>query len=711
MINMEEKKKGGGGRLILLGFFPLVILAVYIFRLYDWQILNGQSWLTTADHSTQTVVPMKAARGEILDSEGNPLAVNKTGYAVVFNWMYMKQETNEATIRTENETIIRLIRLLDEKKVEWVDTLPILLTAEGKYEFKKDADREISVLKGKDYADVNSYASAEICMENLMEKYGVKGYSPEESRDIVSVRYNMVKEQFSTSSPYTFAEDIPLNLVGIISENTQRLPGVTVEVTTTREYYDTALIPQIVGQMGKINSMEEYEKLKDQGYSYDDMLGRGGIEGAFEELLRGKTGEKLVETTSAGQLAGETVIKAPEAGNTIYLTIDSDLQRVANASLAKNIKGAREHGEALCEQKYRGSDSGWGEDCFAGGAVVLDVRTGAVLAAGSSPGYDSERARQDASYYKAISEEKGKPLVNKAFSGVFTPGSCFKPVVACAALEEGAINNTETIFCGGKYTRFENDNYHTCMGVHRSISLRTAIAKSCNVYFYETGFRLGISALDLYCKRFGLGVATGVETGESIGTLAGPETKNGTWRDGDTLNASIGQSDHMFTPLQLATAVATIANNGTRLKTTVVKRVTDYTRTEVIREIKPTVADTANVSQENINFVKSGMEAVVTEGSAQSSLGDYPIKIAGKTGTAQTSGSDNVVFVGYAPADNPQIAIAVVLDHGSTSSYCQNVVRDLLDAYFFNATVDANGNIVMPSSDEGGASSENGENR
>ena len=201
---MEEKKKSKG-RTLLLVLMPLLILGVYVLRLYDWQILNGAEWLATADHSTQTVVPMEAARGEILDCNGNPLAVNKTSYSVVFNWLYMKQETSEETVKTENATILSLIQLLDGENIPWLDTLPITIDKDGNYQFKEDSDREINTLKGKDYADVNSYASAEICMQNLIEKYQVEGYSKEETRDIVSVRYNMVKEQFGISSPYTLS--------------------------------------------------------------------------------------------------------------------------------------------------------------------------------------------------------------------------------------------------------------------------------------------------------------------------------------------------------------------------------------------------------------------------------------------------------------------------------------------------------------------------
>lgn len=697
---MDEQKKELRFRYLILALIPLAVLAVYVLRLYDWQILNGDQWLSTADHSTQTVVDMAAARGEILDSEGNPLAVNKTGYSIVFNWLYMKQSTTEETNRTENATIHQLILLLEEKGVEWLDTLPIHLTEDGAYAFDEGADQEIETLKGKDYADVNSYADADTCMANLAEKYGVEGYSKEETRDIVSVRYNMTKERFSTSYPYTFAEDISLECVSIISENSQKLPGVTVEVTTTREYHDTSLIPQIVGQLGKIPSMDLYNsELKDKGYQLDDLIGTSGIEEVFEDQLRGTPGQKLVETTSTGQLAGETVIQAPEAGQTVYLTIDSNLQKVTTASLGKNVEATRQNGESLSASK---NESKFGEDCYQGAAVVLDVTNGSVLAAGSFPTYDSALAKSDASYYQELLEDDlGKPLVNKAFSGIYAPGSCFKPLVACAALEEGVITNTTQVTCTGKYTRFENDNAHTCMGVHGSIPLRSALMVSCNVYFYEVGYQLGIDPLNLYCERFGLGVATGVEVWENPGRIAGPAVKS-PWYEGDTVNAAIGQSENAFTPLQLATMTATIANNGTRLKTTVVKQITDYTRTQILQSVEPEIAAETGVSQEYIDYVKDGMEAVITEqrGTGHSVFGDYPVQIAGKTGTAQNSGSDHVWFIGYAPADNPQIAFAVVLEHGSTPRYCQNVVKDILDAYFYDTTVDENGTIYSPSQQE-----------
>ena len=692
-----EKQNRPLGRYLFCILFLTVIFGLYLYRLYDWQIVNGDTWLTTADNSTQSTVAITAARGEILDVNGEPLAVNRTGYAIVLDWAYMRLDTMDETVKQENETIHQIITLLDEKGEEWTDILPIAWE-NGEYVFLPDMDKEIETLKGRDYADVNSYASAQLCMDSLIAKYEVEGYSPEETRDIVSVRYSMTKNQFGISHPYTMAEDVSLEIVTILSENTQKLPGVSIQVTTTREYENTSLMPHIVGRMGKFSSMEDWENTyKDKGYAFDDSIGISGIESAFEDVLRGTDGEKVVEITSMGSVASETVTKAPEAGDTVYLTIDKRIQKVVNKSLEENIFATRENGEHQNSINADGRSDAHGEDCYTGGAVVMDVKTGAVLAAGTYPTYDLIQAQEDAAYYSQLANDTlGTPLVNKAFIGTFTPGSCFKPAVACAALEEGVITNSTIITCNHYYTRFTNGSSTgapTCLGWHGAISLRSALADSCNVFFFETGYQLGITAMNLYCQRFGLGVKTGIEIGESAGVLAGPGSRD-TWYQGETLNAAIGQSDNAFTPLQLCTYAATLANNGERPRATLISKITDYTREEVKEEIELEIVENVGVSQENLDYVKEGMKAVITEGSAKSTLGSYPIAIAGKTGTAErSSGSDNVTFIGYAPADDPEIAFAVVLDHGSTGRYCQYVVRDILDAYFYDAEVCEDGVI------------------
>ena len=684
----EEKKTRHTGRYVFAGVFLLAVAFVLVFRLYDWQIVHGEKWLQAADHSSSDKVIMEAARGEILDSKGMGLAINQTGYAIQFD---------AATVnsKTENKTILTLIKLMNSRGEKWTDQLPIRVDSSGKYEFIAGKDAEISYLKSKSFLNMNTYAKADECMTQLIDKYGCKGYSAQDTRNIISVRYNMTKSGFSVSLPYTFAASVSQDTVAVISENSAQLQGVEAKVTAVRKYPDGTLMPQTLGMIGSI-SQDEYNEMKSQGYALNARIGKSGIEQAFESQLRGKDGEKTVAFDASGNLVSEKVTKQPSSGSTVYLTIDSNLQKVANASLAKNIKATRENG-----QKIGSADNKKGSDCVSGSVVVLRVKDFAVLAASTYPSYDQNKYVDDANYYNSLVKDSAKPLINRAFNGTFVPGSCFKLSTALAALQEGAITNSTTFFCSGVYVM--NDLRLRCWNRygHGTLSLRTALAESCNVFFCETGYRTGISAMNLYAKRLGLGQKTGIEVGESNGILAGPAERKesgGTWTAGDTVQAAIGQSDNMLTPIQLAVSAATIANNGTRLKTHIVDKVTDYSRAKVLSSPKATQVDTLDVSEQNLNYVKAGMRAVATEGTAASVFSNYGVAVAGKTGTGETgNGSENVSFIGYAPFDHPQIAISVVLEHGATSLYSNTVAKDIFDAYFFGKTVDAQGNLVMPS--------------
>ncbi len=685
-------KLKGISRYLFCGLVIFAVLAVYVLRLADWQIVNGATFLETADTTTTAKVTMDAARGEIVDANGLGLAVNKTGYAIVFDKAYMPTGT-------ANKTIAQLISLLSQRGEKWTDILPISLNKNGQYEFIKGQDKELATLKSKDFADVNSYASADLCMAHLIEKYEIKGYTPAETRAIVSVRYNMTKSGYGLSAPYTFAPDISKDTVAIINENSQKLPGATTKVTTSRLYPSGNLLPHIVGTIGSI-SQEEYSELKDKGYAFNDRLGKSGIEQAFESTLRGTAGKKSIETTNTGAVSAETVISPPSSGKTVYLTIDSNLQKVLNASLAKNIKDAQANGKYQSSINWKGMSSGHGEDCVAGGAVVLRVKDFAVLAASTFPTYDLTEYLTDTNYYTSLMQNKDKPLINRAFNGIFTPGSVVKPYVALTALQERSITTSTTILGNSVYTRFPNLPLGS-IGNYGMITANFAIQKSSNSFFYEVGYRTGIKNLNLYAKHFGLGVKTGIELSESAGVLAGPAEKSA-WYDADTVEAAVGQSENQFTPLQLATYVATIANNGTRLKPHLVSKVTDYSRQTVISQTEPEIVDNVGVDQSYMDYVKQAMHTVQTAGTASSVFKDYGIAIAAKTGTAVVSPhSDNVTFVGYAPFDNPQIAVAVVLEHGATSLYSLTVAKDIFDAYFYGKTVDASGNLVIPSSSSG----------
>lgn len=677
-------------RYAVLGGILVVCMGVFIYRLVDWQLINGNEYLSTANKTYLSTVNLTAARGEIVDTNGKPLAVNKTGYNITFDKTYLNSDN-------QNEIIKNLIHLMKQRNEPWVDKLPITINSKGEYEFLPDKEAEIDELKGKNFLNLNSYATAEMCMQQLMELYDVKGYSTEDTRDICSVRYNMTRTMFSISNPYSFAENVSKDTVSIVQENSTNLAGVSVEITTVREYNDGTLAPQLIGTIGSL-TQEEYNTLKDDGYAYNDKIGKSGIESAFEEQLRGKDGTKVVETNPDGTVNSDNVTEQPVPGNTIFTTLDSNLQKVANVSLAKNVKEAQRVG-ASTAAKFDG------EDCVAGSAVVLNVKDFSILAAASYPSYDLTKYLEDNNYYNTLVTDNTKPLLNRAFDGSYVPGSVFKPMVAAAALQEGVINTNTHIECNHYYTFYAPSYMPACLGWHSNVDLKKAIQVSCNVFFYETGRLLDIQNIDLYAKQFGFGQETGVEIGESTGTLASPEfrTRNGgVWQPGDVIQAAIGQSDNAFTPLQLATYCATIANNGTRLKTHLVKQVTNYNRDTVISETQPETITNVDISPENLKLVQEAMKSVTQPGgTANSVFKDYGVTIAAKTGTAENPGhSDNTTFIAYAPYDDPQIAVAVVLEYGARGAYSMDVAKDIFDAYFYGKTVDENGNIVMPEKDK-----------
>ena len=429
-------------------------------------------------------------------------------------------------------------------------------------------------------------------------------------------------------------------------------------------------------QWGAINA-EEYAALQDQGYTQNDEIGKTGIEAALESTLRGSEGEKRLDIDSDGDVTGETVTKEPENGDTVFLTIDSKLQQAAADALAEQVQAA--------QRQY--------SECEGGAVVVLDTRDFSVLAAASYPTYDLSRYGSDSDYTSALLTDENSPLLDRAFGSAFTPGSIFKPAVALAALQEGVITRNTTFTCNHVYMRFANSGYTPrCTGNHGTISVETALARSCNIFFFETGFYTTIAKMNAYCQQLGLGEKTGVEIDEVTGTLASPAEKEastgGVWTPVDTIQAAIGQHDNLFTPAQLAAYTATIANEGTRKQVHLVDHVTDYSRSETLSTTDPAVivdnSDYSFLSAENLDTVQAGMRAVCTTGTARANFSDYPVAIAAKTGTAETgsASSENTTFIAYGPYEDPEIAVAVVIDHGVQGTYSQGVAKAIFDAYF-----------------------------
>lgn len=684
VFKLKKRKKGEQQEEKKIRFRQVfcICLTVLLFsafgvRLFVWQIAEGKAYDEIAQSSTSYTVKTEAARGEILDCRGESLSVNRTCYKIVLDKLYLNLDT-------QNQAIEKLLYYMTLKNEKWIDVLPVTLTSTGVYSFKPDSEDAVNQLKSAEYLNLDDSASAQQCVEALKQRYKAEEISdPGVLRNVLSVRYNMELNAFSNSTPYTFAENISSDMVAVVSENLQDTPGIEVQAYLERENKNPTLAPHLLGALGMI-SAEEYSEKTEGGktYSYTDKIGKFGVEQAFEDVLKGQSGEKFVEKNAEGTVVNTVKTTDAKPGNTVYLTLDSRIQKAANQALDKNIKAARTNGESLAAANGK---KGYGEDCRAGAAVMLSVKDFSVLAAASYPTYDLQKYSEYGDYYVSLeTDEVNSPLYDRAFLGSFAPGSIFKPCVACAALEEGVVNKDSQITCTKYYDYYESDPV-ACMGTHGPIDIFSAITQSCNYFFAETGRRLGINTMYLYAEKFGLGESTGVEVHESTGTLAGRDSK--TWTGGNTVQAAIGQSDNAFTPLQLASYAATIANNGTRLKTHVVQKITDYQRKEVLEyndPDQPAVLDTVSVSQENLKLVQSAMRNVAasSDGTAYSVFGGYKVSVAAKTGTAENAGSDHTTFICYAPYENPEVAVAVVLEHGAKGMYSMDVAKSMLDAYF-----------------------------
>ena len=666
----------------------LAVFAIYELRLVQWQLIEGEKFEEISLSNRTDSIQIEAARGEILDRNGNVLAGNRSSYNIVYDALDMDYSAR-------NATILQVLDLLEEREEEWRDRLPIVLGEDGTYQYAEDSDSEIQSLR--ETLSLAEYATAEDCMAELTRQYDCQGYSKEDARNVVSVRYSMTRDGFSRTNPYVIAEDVSAETVAVISERSQEWPGIEAGVAVARYYgEDGTLAPHVVGYTGAIRDYQYEQAVEDgtaynsedniSGYKWTDTRGQSGIESAFEEELRGQRGEETIYTNASGEVESTSVTTAPKEGNTVVTTLDSDLQRVANLSLAKNIKGNTD-----------------AKDCNAGAVVVLDVEDFGVLACSSYPTFDMNQYRSDNDYVNLLSEDEEQPLFNRALQGVFVPGSVFKPVVALAALQEGVISAATTYTCSGSWEYY--DLVQGCTCPTGTWNVYGALEYSCNTFFSNVGLNLGIDRLGPYAEYFGLGTTTGVELSEATGTMSNRqeyrENHGVEWTDGATAQTAIGQADNLFTPIQLATMCATIANGGVRLQTHFLDKITDYTGETVVEDYEPVELYDAGISSAVLGVVQTGMQMVATQGTAANVFGNYPVAIACKTGTAETSDPSvakdkqtepNLSFICYAPANDPQIAIAVMMEYGNTGNYAKNVAKDILDQYFGFYTWDEDGN-------------------
>lgn len=658
MFFEKEKQKSGGKytRSIVLCVLAAAFVFVYVLRLGGLQIIDYSYYHGQANLQSAQKVAIKAARGEILDRYGRPIAINRNGYNIVFEAAYLPSEKL-------NDTILMLAELLQNNGDEWRDLLPMTQTAPYVFHDEDTADED-DVSRLKSELGLNHYATEQNCYDAMVERYDLQDYGETDRRLLMGVRYTMDLEDYSVSYPFTFAEDISEKARSVIKESSASLPGITVENVPVREYAVEDIAPHLIGTVGPIYA-EDWEELKEKGYSYNDRVGKSGVELAFEDYLRGTDGVKRVIQDADGNTVETVVEQEAIPGNTVMLSIDLNLQRVAQEALENVILDMRSKGTGAT----------------AGAVVAVNVRTGELLASATYPTYTIQQYNEN---YETLVQDSSLPLFNRAFNGTYQPGSTFKPGVAAIGLTTGKITPTESIYCSGIY-QFSNIPFR-CMGYHGSETVVDALMHSCNTFFYETGNRLGINTLNSYCRLLGFGVKTGVELPESEGILAGPDyakSINATWYPGDTVQAAIGQSYNLFTPLQLATYTATIANGGTRYQTHLLHQVKSYDLTKTVQDQTATVAAETGLSTSALDIVKDGMLAAALDGTASSVFGNYRIDVGGKTGTAQNPGDDHGVFISFAPYENPEIAVAIVVEHGLHGYTTAPAVKALYDAYFF----------------------------
>lgn len=646
-------------RLNLLALLLAVVLGGYSLQLVSWQLIHRDSYRSVASATATYTASISAARGEILDRYGRPLAVNTESFNITFDRAYLPG--NQL-----NDTILTLTKLLSSTGEGWTDSIP--LAKDAPYEFTEEA--KVSLASLRSLLGLAHYATAENCFQAMINRYLLEDYTTSQQRTIMGVRAMMELAGYSDSKPYTFAENVSMETITKIEESSFALPGVVTEVVPIRQYVAGTIAPHIIGTVGPIYA-EEWEQLKQNGYSYDDKVGKSGIEKVAEQTLRGQDGEKVITRGSDGQVVSTQITKQPQNGNTVFLTIDKYLQQKAQEALEKRIRELQGTEDAAYAN--------------AGAVVVLNVNTGDVLAAVTYPSYTMETYQND---YSSLLSASAKPLFNRALSGTYAPGSTFKPATALIGLSTGVITSSDTINCVHRYTYYD-DYQPSCLGRHGHINVITAISKSCNYFFYDLGRRVGINTMNEYCRKFGLGVSTGIEISEAGGILAGKEYRKSIgsyWVDGDTLQAAIGQSDNLFTPLQMAVYTSTIANNGTRYKASIIRKVMNYALSETISETEPTVLDQSGIPQSAYDVVKQGMLKVTTEGTA-AALNNYPIDIGGKTGTAtvyeKSVEYNNAVFIAFAPYDEPEIAVAIVGEKCGHGNAMAPVAQAVFDAYFF----------------------------
>lgn len=674
-------------RLVAMAVILLVLLTVYLVFLYKLQIIKGEEYYNRSNEITTTTRTVTAARGNILDRYGRVLVSNKECYN-------LQIDTDKLFANEDpNAVILELVKMVQGFGDSYTDDLPISTEPPFEYNENMTAIQRTMLNAYFKRQELDENSTAVELMSYMRTRYDIdNSYTAEEMRIIAGVRYSINVRYAVNTADYIFVEDASMGLISSIME--QKLAGIEVDRAYVREY-STEYAAHILGYTG-LMTQEEYERYSLLNYANDAMVGKDGIEYAFESYLHGKDGEVEETRNAAGTILATEYIVEPEPGNHIYLTIDSVLQEQTERILASGVESLKKtYAQARAEAAGRGEpyDPEFKDEITGAAAVVVDVRTGEPLAMASWPTYDVSTVVEN---YAELLETPNAPLFNRALMGAYAPGSTFKPCVAIAALTKGIINTEYKVKCEGVFTKYAADGYAPECWIwaegytHPEENVTTAIRDSCNYFFYTIGNDLGVDDMGEFAHNFGLGVPTGIELVETTGNMsnrANHSDYTGTeWRIGDTLQAAIGQSDSVFSPIQMAEYCATIANGGTRYSASILKAIRNYDYTEKLYEREPEVLSTVETADYNWAAVHEGMWLVLNDYINEKNVlewYDCALKVAGKTGTAQKGENiqNDGLFMCYAPYDDPEVAIVVAVERGGAGTSVQFIARQIMDAY------------------------------
>ena len=696
-------------RFRVMAAMALAVLAIYLVVLFNTQVVHHEEYLAKSIQTITRMENVEASRGIITDRSGRTLVTNQSTYSLTFDASLLKPGENQ------NDAILRLVTLCRDQGVAWEDNLPLsldgaahftvdTLTDTQKSRFfsylrdlkptrellaayvrqhpellkpPKEGETALDPAAAKDTELLKQTNSAALT-NSLLLNAGVTpaklfdwmredmklsdDYSDSDARLILGVRYELkLRKLGANNNAYVLAQNVDVAFCSLISDG--QFQGAKIIRSSARQYA-TTYATHILGTVGRIPDYTD--EWKDRGYLMDDTVGLSGAEAAFEDYLRGTDGKRMISVNSDGKITGEYYSVEPRSGYTVELTVDLKLQQAVEDTLAAKV--------AQLNQKDHLDSRG-------AAAAVVKVGTGEILALASCPSYDLSTWRKD---FAELRDDPAKPLTNRAASSAYAPGSTLKPATAVAALESGATTPSETLFDTGywKYpsTTWNGGTWCWKHSGHGKVNATTAITNSCNYYFAEMGYRMGLDTLNEYYSALGLGEPTGIEIGEKTGRQATNEggSNQAPW-------AAYGQADQLYTPLQLANYIATLVSGGQHCPAHLLKSVKSYDNSEIIATGDTTPLNTLNISDSTLQAVKKGMYGYTQPGGmVYSYFKDCIVSAGAKTGTAQLGGGlkNNGVFVAFAPYDDPEIAIALVLEKGDAGAALATTAVDIINAYF-----------------------------